>query len=84
MKVYLNKQNIVTARSETLKDVEILLSFMGAVNKVVKGEKKHSYKKQYKKQCELCDKVCKGNVGMGIHMSLAHNMSKKDGDNIDK
>lgn len=61
MKVYTQEGRVI-AEAETLADIETLQSLKGRKHK---EHKKH----QFPKRCELCDKVCKGNVGLGIHMA---------------
>lgn len=78
MKIQL-KNDTVIATAETKEEMVFLLTLDKKVMKapktpVVEDELprvKRKYKKR-KKECDICGKVVKGSVGLGVHKSMMH------------
>lgn len=67
MKIYLNKQGVVTARAESMADVQTLMSLNGKVE----AEKKNGHK-PYSRRCHQCGKQFHGRMGIAIHKTRMH------------
>lgn len=66
MKIHINDGKI-TATPETKADVELLLQY---ANQTPKNKKK------WRRECPICQKMCKGKKGLSAHTRLAHPENK--------
>ncbi len=67
MKIYTNKQGVVTAVATTMEDVEALLALRGGASKGPAKKRKKHKKHAHRKQCAWCPKECKGLKGLATH-----------------
>lgn len=75
MKLTFNKQNHIVAEAENKRESEELLQMAHRSARSTEGETQRK-RPLHRKQCTLCDKRFKGNIGLGIHMRKSHGMSQ--------
>lgn len=68
----------IVVEAENIEENKILVSLNDLPEKTIKGSKEELHKKRKKHQhfkaCMICGKVVKGRIGLGIHMSVVHDV----------
>jgi len=75
MKIHITDGKI-TATPETKADVELLLKYVNPNSFAPTKEDKRK-KTHWKRECEICHKICKGKHGLRLHMHLKHKLPQE-------